>query len=155
MSDLVYVLNSLTDTQALGQKVATLLQPRDVILLKGDLGVGKTALARAIVTSLNPDIVQVPSPTFTLVQLYETLRGDLWHFDLYRLRQAEEAFELGLEEAFGTGISLIEWPERLGGLRLPSSLLEIHLKNVEESVDRREAWIILSESWKQRWATPL
>ena len=151
MSDLVYALNALTDTQALAQKIAAFLQPKDVILLKGDLGAGKTAFARAMITSLNPDIVHVPSPTFTLVQMYETSRGTIWHFDLYRLHQTEEVFELGIEEAFGTGISLIEWPERLSNIRLPSSLLEIHFKNITGSDEKREAWLNLSESWTKKW----
>jgi tRNA threonylcarbamoyladenosine biosynthesis protein TsaE len=150
MSFKKYTLNSLTETEVLGQKIARLLCSQDVILLKGTLGAGKTTLARCIITSLNPNIAHVPSPTFTLVQTYDTSRGSLWHFDLYRIHNAEEVFELGIEEAFDSGISLIEWPERLGRLRLPSSFLEITLDIIQES-DVREARLTLSESWDQRW----
>lgn len=150
MSFRKYTLDSLADTQALGQKIAGLLRPRDVVLLKGTLGAGKTALARCIITSLNPDISHVPSPTFTLVQTYDTPCGSLWHFDLYRLHDTEEVFELGIEEAFGSGISLIEWPERLGKLRLPPALLDVTLNIFKES-EKREAQLTLGESWDQRW----
>jgi tRNA threonylcarbamoyladenosine biosynthesis protein TsaE len=94
--------------------------------LKGDLGTGKTSFARAFIRARgNPD-EEVPSPTFTLVQIYELDPIAIWHFDLYRLQSAEEAWELGIEDAFGTATSLIEWPERLGPL-LPARRLEVTL----------------------------
>jgi len=111
-----------TATAALGATLAQRLRPGDVVGLYGELGSGKTTLARAILraASGDPDLI-VPSPTFTLVEVYETPRGAYWHFDLYRLETPEQAFELGWEEALAGGVTLIEWPERLGPL-LPKHL---------------------------------
>ena len=104
-------------TERLGAQLAERLRPRDILALRGGLGAGKTTLARAILraASGDPSLV-VPSPTFTLVEVYDTRRGAFWHFDLYRLEAAEQIFELGWEEARADGIVLIEWPERLGAL---------------------------------------
>jgi tRNA threonylcarbamoyladenosine biosynthesis protein TsaE len=109
-------------TESLGATLAARLKPGDVVGLKGDLGAGKTTLARAIIRAAadDPDLI-VPSPTFTLVEIYETPRGAFWHFDLYRLEAPEQVYELGWEEALAEGIVLLEWPERLGRL-LPQHL---------------------------------
>jgi tRNA threonylcarbamoyladenosine biosynthesis protein TsaE len=109
-------------TDQLGATLAARLRIGDVVGLKGELGAGKTTLARAILraASGDPNLI-VPSPTFTLVEVYETSRGSFWHFDLYRLETPEQVFELGWEEALAQGISIIEWPERLGPL-LPKHL---------------------------------
>src|SRR5260370_21353272 len=110
-------------TAAFAARVSALAAAGDVIALKGDLGAGKTSFARAFIRSRGA-VEEVPSPTFTLVQVYELAGAAIWHFDLYRLKSAEEAWELGIEDAFSEGISLIEWPERLGSL-LPRYPLEI------------------------------
>ena len=111
-----------TATAALGATLAQRLRPGDVVGLQGELGSGKTTLARAILRAAagDPELI-VPSPTFTLVEVYETPRGTFWHFDLYRLDAPEQVFELGWEEALAEGIVLIEWPQRLGDL-LPKHL---------------------------------
>lgn len=101
-------------TQALGARLAGALQIGDVVLLRGDLGAGKTTLARGLVSAWTGVDEDAPSPTYTLVQVYEGPRGPLWHMDLYRLRDAEEALELGLEDALAEAVTVIEWPERLG-----------------------------------------
>lgn len=152
MIDILYPLLSLDETHSLAWKIADCLQPRDVILLKGDLGAGKTTLAKDIITSLVPEITSIPSPTFTLSQTYDTPKGEVWHYDLYRLKNSEEVLELGIDEAFASGICLIEWPERLGNLRLPHALLEVELILTGPD-DQREAHLKLSESWQQRWQT--
>ena len=109
-------------TDQLGATLAARLRIGDVVGLKGELGAGKTTLARAILRAAAEDArLIVPSPTFTLVEVYETPRGSFWHFDLYRLETPEQVFELGWEEALAEGISIIEWPERLGPL-LPKHL---------------------------------
>jgi tRNA threonylcarbamoyladenosine biosynthesis protein TsaE len=112
-------------TCGLAAVVAAMAEPGDVIALKGELGAGKTTFARAFIDARGA-LDEVPSPTFSLVQVYETGAATIWHFDLYRLRSPEEAWELGIEDAFDQGISLIEWPERLGSL-LPDRRLEIAL----------------------------
>ena len=104
-------LPDLAATAALGARIAALLQPGDLVALKGDLGAGKTTLVRAILAALNVD-EKVPSPTFTLVQTYETPSLIVSHFDLYRLKHPSELAELGLDEALDHGAALVEWPER-------------------------------------------
>jgi tRNA threonylcarbamoyladenosine biosynthesis protein TsaE len=125
-------------TEQLGAALAQRLKPGDVVGLKGELGSGKTTLARAILRAAAGDAsLIVPSPTFTLVEVYETPHGPYWHFDLYRLEEPQQVFELGWEEALAEGISLVEWPERLGTL-LPRHLsitLEIEGDGRRASLD--------------------
>ena len=119
-----------TQTVAFAARLARLVQAGDVILLHGTLGMGKSALARALIRARAgaPDY-EVPSPSFTLVQIYEFDTGpDIWHFDLYRLSDPEEIYELAVEDAFAEGVSLIEWPDRLGYLT-PEDRLDIHIEN--------------------------
>ncbi len=128
MSEFAVVLAAEADTVRLGAAVATQVRRGDVIALHGPLGAGKTTLARGLVHQLTDSDEEVVSPTFTLAQVYETSRGNVWHFDLYRLKSADEALEIGVEEAFADGISVIEWPERLGTL-LPKKRLDIYLSH--------------------------
>jgi tRNA threonylcarbamoyladenosine biosynthesis protein TsaE len=114
-------------TERLGAALAGRLKPRDVVALQGGLGVGKTTLARAILRAASGDpALIVPSPTFTLVEIYDTPMGVFWHFDLYRLEEPEQVFELGWEEARADGVALVEWAERLGAL-LPRERLTVTL----------------------------
>jgi len=112
-------------TAVFAARIAALARPGDVIALKGELGAGKTSFARAFIRARG-GVEAVPSPTFTLVQVYELGEGTIWHIDCYRLRDPEEAWELNIEEAFSDGISLIEWPEKLAPL-VPARRLEIAL----------------------------
>ena len=100
-------------TADLGRTLGATLAAGDVILLAGPVGAGKTHLARSLIQSILSEPEDVPSPTFTLVQVYDTTRGPLWHADLYRLGSPDEVEELGLAEAFETAICLVEWPDRL------------------------------------------
>ena len=109
-------------TAALGAELAALAGPGDLICLSGDLGAGKTALARGFIRARLGE-VEVTSPTFTLVQVYGVGDDEIWHVDLYRVEETSELRELGLEEAMDDCICLIEWPDRLGG-RLPADRLE-------------------------------
>lgn len=123
-------LPDMAATTALAARLAPLLRAGDVVALHGDLGAGKTAFARALIHALQAPlgiVEEVPSPTFSLVQQYQIGPLSLWHFDLYRLTAPDETWELGLEEALAAGVSLIEWPERLG-LLLSADRLEIYLE---------------------------
>lgn len=115
------------ETAGFAQAFARSLRAGDTICLHGNLGMGKSVFARALIRTLtgNPE-QEVPSPTFTLLQTYDTPMGEVWHFDLYRLKDPEEVYELGWEEALAGTISIIEWPERLGYL-LPADRIDIHL----------------------------
>ena len=114
-------LPDLAATATLGAAIAARLAPGDAVLLKGDLGSGKTTLARAILAALGVT-ENVPSPTFTLVQAYDTPGLTVSHYDLYRLKRESELEELGLDEALDQGAALIEWPERAES-RLPADAL--------------------------------
>ena len=120
-------VGALAATERLAQRLAPHAAIGDVIGLSGALGSGKTAFARAFIRArLGRNVEEVPSPTFTLVQLYEHADGAIWHFDLYRLGGAEDAYELGIEDAFSGAVSLIEWPETLGAI-MPGDWLQVHL----------------------------
>ena len=128
--------NSEQDTIAFAQKFAKNLKSGDIVFLQGDLGAGKSVFARAIIRTLCDDMgMEVPSPTFTLVQTYDASLGAIWHFDLYRLSDVSEVYELGWEEALGEGLLLIEWPERLGYL-VPDQYVEVNLSIGDKPDDR-------------------
>lgn len=116
-------------TAQLAAGIAPLLQAGDVILLNGPIGAGKTHFARSLILArlaMAGRAEDVPSPTFTLIQTYDADGVELWHADLYRLTDPDEATELGLEEAFTQAICLVEWPDRLGTLR-PAYALDLTL----------------------------
>ena len=136
-------------TAALAARLAAVAAPGDVIALSGELGAGKTSFARAFIRARG-GTEEVPSPTFTLVQIYELADGAIWHFDCYRLREPEEAWELGIEDAFLDGISLIEWATRIGPL-LPKRRLDIALLP-GASPDARRAKIDAGPDWAERIA---
>lgn len=114
------------ETQALAAQIAADTKAGDVICLNGTLGAGKTAFSRYFVQSLLGEGIEVPSPTFTLVQTYDSNNFTIWHFDLYRLEDPEEVYELGWEDALSDGVLLIEWPEKAGNL-IPSQAKEINI----------------------------
>lgn len=146
-------LASLSATEEFAAQIAALVRPGDVIALEGPLGAGKTAFARGFIAALAraeakaPE--EVPSPTFTLVQSYEFARFTVHHFDLYRIADAREAHELGIEDARADGVVLIEWPEKLGP-DLPPDRLHITLAPGPEP-DVRMAHVEACGSWQGRW----
>ena len=110
-------------TAALGVRLAGRLRAGEAVMLEGPMGAGKSHLARAAIRALTTPEEEVPSPSYTLVQTYEARDGTpIWHADLHRLSGPEEAWELGLAEAFGEAICLVEWPDRLGALAPPGAL---------------------------------
>ena len=119
-----YFFGSEFDTVRWASSLAPLLKAGDTVLLSGEIGAGKSAFARALIRARLGRQEDVPSPTFTIVQTYQADEVEIWHCDLYRLTHPDEAFELGLEEAFDTAICLIEWPDRLGD-EIPTGALSL------------------------------
>jgi len=140
-------LASEVETASFASALGAVLQVGDTVLLSGDVGAGKSFLARGLIKSLIGSSEDVPSPTFTLVQTYETAEAEIWHCDLYRLTDLSEIEELGLIAAFETAICLVEWPDRLGPYA-PSSALSISLS--EGPTDESRTMVL---SWSDpRWA---
>ena len=138
-------------TTRLAARLAALARPGDVLALSGGLGAGKTTFARAFLRARAGDpALEVPSPTFTLVQAYDLPGGAVWHLDLYRLSDPSEVWELGIEEALADAILLVEWPERMGPL-LPEGSLWIELAP-GAGAGARVAAIDAPEAWKGRLA---
>lgn len=126
-------LANLDATNAFATAIALHLAAGDFVGLSGELGTGKTAIARQIIRTLaaRPD-EDVASPTFNLVLVYSYPQITVWHFDLYRIERPEETFELGLEDALAEGVALVEWPARLGPY-LPADRLDITLEHDGEA----------------------
>jgi tRNA threonylcarbamoyladenosine biosynthesis protein TsaE len=123
---------------AFGGAIGARLAVGDAVCLRGPLGAGKSTFARGLIRALTSPDEDVPSPTFTLVQLYAAEAFPIAHFDLYRLKSAEEAYELGLDEALDNGVAVIEWPERLGDAPPADRLdIEISLPEPGEAEGRR------------------
>ena len=137
------LLAGQAETEALGARIAAGLRVGDAVTLEGDLGAGKTCLARAILRALGVE-EDVPSPTFTLVQTYETPKLIVRHYDLYRIKNASEVDELGLEDARDEGAALIEWPDRAPS-QIGSDVLSVILETV--SGNARKARISGPAKW--------
>jgi tRNA threonylcarbamoyladenosine biosynthesis protein TsaE len=133
-------------TQALGARVGAQLRRGDVVCLSGALGAGKTTFARGAISAWLGGAVETPSPTYTLLQIYEGPKGELWHADLYRLRHVEEVWELGLEDAYADAACLIEWPDRIGDA-LPPSRLDVTLTAQGEG---RRVALVGHGAWRDR-----
>ena len=126
------------------------LKGGDSLLLSGPVGAGKTHFARSIIQAMmarDGEVEDVPSPTFTLVQVYETSVGEVWHTDLYRLTHVDELTELGLDDAFDTAITLVEWPDRLGAAR-PERHLDLSFSMPDIESDTRVLELVaVGDNW--------
>ena len=140
------ILASELETEALGWKLASLIRGGDVVTLSGPLGVGKTALARSVIRCLGHE-GEVPSPTFAIVQPYDELDPPVWHVDLYRLEDAGELDELGLDFVAESAL-LVEWPERAGLGAWPDAL-RLTLDFAGGGARRLTASV--PPAWQQRW----
>lgn len=136
-------------TARLGAAIAAQLRAGEAVCLTGPLGAGKSTLARALVRALTTPDEEVPSPTFTLVQFYEGRRLAVAHFDLYRLTDPDEAYEIGLDEALDQGAAVIEWPQRLEG-RLPPHRLDIEIELAGDDAGARRARLTPHGAWEGR-----
>ncbi|NVK19853.1 MAG: tRNA (adenosine(37)-N6)-threonylcarbamoyltransferase complex ATPase subunit type 1 TsaE [Methylocystaceae bacterium] len=142
-------IENQSQTELCAQRIAHISQPGDVIALYGDLGVGKSVFSRAFIRELTTDDEEVPSPTFTLVQIYEAEASEIYHFDMYRLESPDDALELGIEEAFSDGVSLIEWPSKLGNY-LPWDCLNIEIAPGADDTSR-----VITLSSQGQWMSRL
>ena len=142
-------LTAEADTVALGREIAGALAAGDTVTLSGPLGAGKSVLARAIIRKFCPR-EDVPSPTFTLVQTYETQNFLISHADLYRVGAMSELRELGLDDALERGVLVVEWPDRMGG-GLPEDRLDIMFEAVNG--ESRLIKLVGRGSWVARLKT--
>ena len=125
-----FICNTEEDTVRLGQNLSSIAKKGDVFALYGTLGMGKSVFSRAFIKSLT-SANEVPSPTFTLVQVYEAKDFDIYHFDLYLLKSPEEIFEICMEEDLYDGVCLIEWPEKMQGY-LPKNIFRLEITPYEQ-----------------------
>jgi tRNA threonylcarbamoyl adenosine modification protein YjeE len=143
-------VDGLAETQRLAEDLAMIVAPGDCLCLSGDLGAGKSTFARALIRALADDAeLEVPSPTFTLVQSYELARFDVAHLDLYRLEEPEEIEELALEDALEIGIALVEWPEKADQF-LPKGCLAISIEAADETDTRSFLLRSTDPAWHAR-----
>ncbi len=145
-------LPDLEATAQLGQAIAAQLRPGDVVALSGDLGAGKTTLARAVIAAMG-HAGEVPSPSFAIIETYDAppLRLPLVHADFYRLSRPEEVEELGLDDYRAGAALLAEWPENAGGFAHEPGCLSIAL---ESSVSGRIAIVEGGQDWLGRMPCP-
>ena len=141
-------LPHLAATEHLANAIAPALQTGDVVELRGSIGVGKTTFVRALVRSLGCT-EEVPSPTFNLLYIYELNSLTIWHFDLFRVERLNDVYELGVEDALETGVSLVEWPDVMQPL-FPDERLEI--KFSYQPGEARHVAIRGYGTWPQRLA---
>ena len=135
MGEMLTVTNSAAETRALGERLALGLQPGDTVILEGELGAGKSELARGIAKGLGVTET-VTSPSFTILNVYESGRCPLYHFDWYRLESEEELYELGMDEYLGgDGIAVVEWAERCPDA-VPEDCIRIRLEATGEETRR-------------------
>lgn len=140
-------LPDLAAMERFGRAIAQKLRPGDVVALSGDLGTGKTTLARAIIAALGHE-GEVPSPTYTIIETYDALRIPLVHADFYRLEDQAEVEELGLDDYREGAALLAEWPDHVGGFAHEAGCLSIALEKVGEG---REAVVTPGDNWQSRW----
>lgn len=149
---MIYIYNSKTqkETENLAKALSEISIKKDVWALFGTLGVGKSVFSRAFIKNLT-SATEVPSPTFTLVQVYEARSFEIYHYDLYRLKSAEEIWELNIEEAFMQSVSLIEWPEKMEAY-LPRDCFKVNIVYLSQDMRRIEIEVY-SEEKKNRLLT--
>ncbi len=141
------LLRNEDETADFGARLAPLLRTGDIICLEGTLGAGKTTLARGLIGAFCGE-TNAPSPTFTLAETYQGENLTLWHFDLYRLEKPEDVWELGIEDAFDSAISVIEWPDRIAHL-MPADPLRLTIEILSNG-ERK-----LKITGPERWITAL
>jgi tRNA threonylcarbamoyladenosine biosynthesis protein TsaE len=127
---------TLDEAKKVSNEIAAMLIKRNILLLYGDLGAGKTTLTKSIVESLGGDPKNVTSPTFNLVHIYDTKKFKIWHFDLYRIKSEKELFNIGIEDAMTDGVLIIEWGEIAENL-FSKNYLKAHIEFTDDEYKRR------------------
>ena len=127
---------TLDEVKKVSNEIAAMLIKRNILLLYGDLGAGKTTLTKSIVESLGGDPKNVTSPTFNLVHIYDTKKFKIWHFDLYRIKSEKELFNIGIEDAMTDGVLIIEWGEIAENL-FSKNYLKVHIEFTDVEYKRR------------------
>lgn len=140
-------LSNLDQTNLFASRLAKIAKIGDIITFSGELGAGKTSFIQYFIRSLSKDEIEVNSPTFNLLHIYKLDKINIWHYDLYRLKNQEEIYELGLEEGFDYGVSLIEWPEIIYDI-LPSDRLEIQI-SFSDQEQAREITLTGHGKWEE------
>ena len=141
MAEMRRMTYSAAETRALGEELSASLKPGDVVVLRGELGAGKSELTRGIAKGLGVT-ERVTSPSFTILNVYESGRCPLYHFDWYRLESAEELYELGMDEYLGgDGIAVVEWAERCPDA-VPDGATEIR---IEVEGDEKRAISVINQ----------
>jgi tRNA threonylcarbamoyladenosine biosynthesis protein TsaE len=140
-------IDSLVDLKNISVKIAALANVGDIIFLRGELGSGKTSFAKYFINSISNHDQNVTSPTFNILQIYDCENFSAWHYDFYRIETEEEIVNLGLDDAFANGVSIIEWPEKIQSF-LPQASLEIHFSFTEKHNSR-----LLTISGNGKWTT--
>ncbi|MEX0337946.1 MAG: tRNA (adenosine(37)-N6)-threonylcarbamoyltransferase complex ATPase subunit type 1 TsaE [Arenibacterium sp.] len=144
------ITHSPDETAGFAAKIAQSLCPGDTILLSGPIGAGKSHFCRHLIQSRLVTLEDVPSPTFTLVQIYEVGDAEIWHSDLYRLTNTLEVEELGLFDAFETAICLVEWPDRLGD-DAPETALAVSIETFDTALEKRRFALTWTDpKWRDR-----
>jgi tRNA threonylcarbamoyladenosine biosynthesis protein TsaE len=141
------ILDDEAALQKVAERLAPLLKVGDIVTLSGPLSAGKTSFARALLRALGHD-GEVPSPSFAIVQPYESLSPPVWHTDLYRIEDASEVAELGLDDVVRDSVLLVEWPERTGARTWPSALA-LSLEVLDTGARRLTAEV--PAAWEGRW----
>lgn len=144
----VFLSESEEQTQEIAQKLAKITKRGDIWALSGTLGAGKTVFSRAFVQALS-DAEEVPSPTFTLLQTYTAPDFDIYHYDLYRVEKPSEIFELDVEEAFYSGVSLVEWPEKMGCFA-PRNMFTVTIETVKNHKNKRKITVSCEDEEKNK-----
>jgi len=134
-----FVCNSLNDTKLAAEYFAEFARVGQCFALFGGLGFGKTTFSKYFIQALNPLIKEISSPTFTIVQTYDSVVAEIWHVDCYRLKSEDEFYELGLDEAFSNCVTIIEWPEIiLHQLPQDTIKIEFSLKHRTRYIEHKE-----------------
>lgn len=144
-----FIVNDIKHLNEIILHFVSCIELKDVITFSGEVGVGKTTFIKLLIEKMIDEKIEVSSPTFNLLNIYKSANIEVWHYDLYRLIDVEEIYELGIEEAFEKSLVLIEWPGLINNL-LPINRLDIDIQMVKDKPDQRIFNLIAYGNWCKR-----